>query len=126
MEHFRHFASIGTHSLSFALRGTPRQPGAPRVIIMTGVTSSALECSAVCRHLESEATILLYERSGHSCSEKSSEEPLHSQWLTSFLDYSNRLLLSLHIYFSVTNGVVYLLENSLHHDQSRISMAPSL
>ena len=75
MEHFRHLASIGTHSLSYALRGIPRQPGSPLVIIMTGVTSSALEWSAVSRNLESEATILLYERSGYGRSEESPKEP---------------------------------------------------
>lgn len=71
MEHFRHTAHIGTHTLSYALRGIPRQPGAPLVIVLTGITSSALEWSAVCRHLEQEASLLLYERSGYGQSEAS-------------------------------------------------------
>ncbi|KAJ5113735.1 hypothetical protein N7456_002269 [Penicillium angulare] len=75
MEHFQHLASIGTHSLSYALRGITRQPGSPLIIVMTGVTSSALEWSAVCRNLESEASILLYERSGYGRSEESPHEP---------------------------------------------------
>ena len=75
MEHFRHTAHIGTHTLSYALRGIPRQPGAPLVIILTGITSSALEWSAVCRHLEHETSILLYERSGYGKSETSTAEP---------------------------------------------------
>ncbi|GKZ36670.1 hypothetical protein AbraIFM66950_007845 [Aspergillus brasiliensis] len=69
MEHFQHTAHIGTHSLSYALRGIPRQPGAPLVVILTGITSSALEWSAVCRHLENEASVLLYERTGYGQSE---------------------------------------------------------
>ncbi|KAJ5508794.1 catalytic protein [Penicillium freii] len=69
MKHFRHTAHIGTHSLSYALRGIPRQPGAPLVVVLTGITSSALEWSAVCRHLEHEASVLLYERTGYGQSE---------------------------------------------------------
>ncbi|GKZ17971.1 hypothetical protein AbraIFM66951_007849 [Aspergillus brasiliensis] len=69
MEHFQHTAHIGTHSLSYALRGIPRQPGAPLVVVLTGITSSALEWSAVCRHLENEASVLLYERTGYGRSE---------------------------------------------------------
>ncbi|KAJ5725269.1 catalytic protein [Penicillium malachiteum] len=69
MEHFQHTAHIGTHSLSYALRGIPRQRGAPLVIVLTGITSSALEWSAVCRHLENEASVLLYERTGYGQSE---------------------------------------------------------
>ncbi|PWY93045.1 alpha/beta hydrolase [Aspergillus sclerotioniger CBS 115572] len=75
MDHFRHTANIGTHTLSYALRGIPRQPGTPLVIILTGITSSALEWSAVCRHLEHEASILLYERSGYGKSETTTAEP---------------------------------------------------
>lgn len=75
MEHFQHTADIGTHSLSYALRGTARQPGSPLVIILTGITSSALEWSPVCRHIESQASILLYERSGYGRSEESPNEP---------------------------------------------------
>lgn len=75
MEHFQHTAHIGTHSLSYALRGIVRRPGAPLVIILTGITSSALEWSAVCRHIESEASVLLYERSGYGRSEESPNEP---------------------------------------------------
>ncbi|PWY82052.1 catalytic protein [Aspergillus heteromorphus CBS 117.55] len=75
MEHFRHTAHIGTHSLSYALRGIPRQPGAPLVVVLTGITSSALEWSAVCRHLEQEASVLLYERSGYGQSEATAAEP---------------------------------------------------
>ncbi|RAL12877.1 alpha/beta fold hydrolase [Aspergillus homomorphus CBS 101889] len=75
MNHFKHKAYIGTHSLSYALRGRARQPGAPLIIILTGITSSALEWSAVCRHLESEATILLYERSGYGLSDLSPNDP---------------------------------------------------
>lgn len=69
MEHFQHTANIGTHSLSYALRGIPRTAGAPLVVVLTGITSSALEWSAVCRNLEKEASILLYERSGYGKSE---------------------------------------------------------
>ncbi|KAJ5617176.1 catalytic protein [Penicillium hordei] len=69
MEHFRHTAHIGTHSLSYALRGIPRHPGAPLVVVLTGITSSSLEWSAVCRHLEHEASVLLYERTGYGRSE---------------------------------------------------------
>ena len=69
MEHFKHSANIGTHSLSYALRGIPRQPGAPLVVVLTGITSSALEWSAVCRNLENEASVLLYERTGYGQSE---------------------------------------------------------
>ncbi|KGO76301.1 hypothetical protein PITC_037270 [Penicillium italicum] len=69
MEHFWHTAHIGTHSLSYALRGIPRQPGTPLVVIITGITSSALEWSGVCRHLEQDASILLYERTGYGQSE---------------------------------------------------------
>ncbi|KAJ5749319.1 uncharacterized protein N7511_011015 [Penicillium nucicola] len=69
MEHFRHTAHIGTHSLSYALRGIPRQPGAPLVVALTGITSSALEWSAVCRNLENDASVLLYERTGYGQSE---------------------------------------------------------
>ncbi|KAJ5888356.1 hypothetical protein N7495_008397 [Penicillium taxi] len=69
MEHFQHTAHIGTHSLSYALRGIPRQPGAPLVVVLTGINSSALEWSALCRHLENEATVLLYERTGYGHSE---------------------------------------------------------
>ncbi|KAJ6039186.1 catalytic protein [Penicillium canescens] len=75
MEHFRHTAHIGTHTLSYALRGIPRQPGAPLVVVFTGITSSALEWSAVCRDLEQEATLLLYERSGYGQSEATVAEP---------------------------------------------------
>ncbi|KAJ5569884.1 catalytic protein [Penicillium hispanicum] len=75
MEHFQHTAHMGTHSLSYALRGVPRRPGAPLVIVLTGITSSALEWSAVCRHLESETSILLYERSGYGHSEDCPREP---------------------------------------------------
>ncbi|KAJ5538700.1 alpha/beta hydrolase [Penicillium frequentans] len=75
MEHFQYTADIGTHSLSYALRGTARQPGSPLVIILTEITSSALEWSPVCRHIESEASILLYERSGYGRSEESPNEP---------------------------------------------------
>ncbi|KAJ5651327.1 uncharacterized protein N7484_005050 [Penicillium longicatenatum] len=75
MEHFQRFASIGTHSLSYALRGIPRQPGTPLVLILPGITRSALEWSAVCRYLESEAPIFLYERSGYGRSEESPNEP---------------------------------------------------
>ncbi|BDD59616.1 hypothetical protein MPDQ_001800 [Monascus purpureus] len=69
MEHFQHTAHIGTHSLSYALRGIPRQPGAPLVVVLTGITSSALEWSAACRHLKNEASVLLYERTGYGQSE---------------------------------------------------------
>jgi pimeloyl-ACP methyl ester carboxylesterase len=72
MEHFRHTAHIGTHSLSYALRGIPRQPGAPLVVVLTGITSSALEWSAVCRDLENDASMLLYERTGYGRSEECS------------------------------------------------------
>lgn len=72
MEHFRHTANIGSHTLSYALRGIPRQPGAPLVVVFTGITSSALEWSAVCRCLENEASVLLYERSGYGQSEECS------------------------------------------------------
>ncbi|KAJ5758607.1 hypothetical protein N7520_005763 [Penicillium odoratum] len=75
MEHFQNSASIGTHSLSYALRGISRKPGAPLVLVFTGITSSALEWSAVCRHLESETSIFLYERSGYGRSEESPSEP---------------------------------------------------
>jgi len=76
MEHFKHTAHIGTHALSYALRGIPRQHGAPLVIVFTGITSSALEWSAVCRSLENEASILLYERTGYGQSEEcSAAEP---------------------------------------------------
>lgn len=77
MDHFNHTASIGTHTLSYALRGPPRQPKTPLVIILTGITSSALEWSAVCRHLSTDASILLYERSGYGRSEPS-PNPLDS------------------------------------------------
>ncbi|CRL21407.1 Alpha/beta hydrolase fold-1 [Penicillium camemberti] len=69
MQNFQHTAHIGTHSLSYTLRGIPRQPGAPLVVVLTGITSSALEWSAVCRHLENEASVLLYERTGYGQSE---------------------------------------------------------
>ncbi|OQE38673.1 hypothetical protein PENCOP_c008G01380 [Penicillium coprophilum] len=69
MERFQHTAYIGTHSSSYALRGVSRQAGAPLVVILTGITSSALEWSAVCRHLEKEASVLLYERTGYGQSE---------------------------------------------------------
>lgn len=75
MEHFRHTAHIGTHSLSYALRGIARQPGRLLVIILPGITSSALEWSAVSRDLESEASVLLYERSGYGLSAESPNEP---------------------------------------------------
>ncbi|KAA8648416.1 hypothetical protein EYZ11_000344 [Aspergillus tanneri] len=75
MEHFRHTAHIGTHSLSYALRGIPRQPGAPLVVILSGIRRSALDWSAVCRHIESEMSVLLYERSGYGRSEESPNEP---------------------------------------------------
>ncbi|KAJ5797502.1 alpha/beta hydrolase [Penicillium pulvis] len=75
MEHFQHTADIGTHSLSYALRGIARQPGSPLVIILTGITSSALEWSPVCRYIENKASILLYERSGYGRSEESPNEP---------------------------------------------------
>ena len=75
MDYFQHSASIGTHSLSYALRGITRAPEAPLVIIFTGITSSALEWSAVCRQIGSEASILLYERSGYARSEESPNEP---------------------------------------------------
>lgn len=70
MEHFRHTANIGTRTLSYALRGIPRQPGAPLVVVFTGITSSALEWSAVCCCLEDEASVFLYERSGYGRSEE--------------------------------------------------------
>ncbi|PYH94655.1 catalytic protein [Aspergillus ellipticus CBS 707.79] len=69
MNHFHHTAHIGTHTLSYALRGIPRAPGAPLVVVLTGITSSALEWSAAARHLEAEASILLYERTGYGKSE---------------------------------------------------------
>ncbi|CAK46936.1 uncharacterized protein An16g05960 [Aspergillus niger] len=75
MDHFKHSASIGTHTLSYALRGPPRQPNKPLIIILTGITSSALEWSAVCRHLSTDASILLYERSGYGRSEPSPNPP---------------------------------------------------
>ena len=75
MEHFQHTAHVGTHSLSYALRGIARQSGSPLVIILTGITSSALEWSPVCRHIESEASVLLYERSGYGRSEESPNKP---------------------------------------------------
>lgn len=75
MEHFKYSASVGTHSLSYALRGIPREPGSPIVIILPGITRSALEWSAVCRYLESDASIFLYERSGYGRSEESPNEP---------------------------------------------------
>ncbi|KAJ5993896.1 hypothetical protein N7451_009620 [Penicillium sp. IBT 35674x] len=75
MEHFQYTASVGTHSLSYALRGIPREPGTPLVIILPGITRSALEWSAVCRYLESDASIFLYERSGYGLSEESPNEP---------------------------------------------------
>ena len=75
MEHFRHLANIGPHSLSYALRGTARDLESPLVFILTGITSSALEKSAGCRSIVSEARILLYERAGYGRSEGSSNDP---------------------------------------------------
>lgn len=75
MNHFTQTANIGTHTLSYALRGPPRQPNTPLVIILTGITSSALEWSAVCRHLSTDASTLLYERSGYGRSEPSPNPP---------------------------------------------------
>ena len=75
MEYFQHTAHIGTHSLSYALRGIARRRGDPLVIVLAGVTRSALEWSAVCRHIESEASVLLYERSGYGRSEESPNDP---------------------------------------------------
>ncbi|PYI05194.1 alpha/beta hydrolase [Aspergillus sclerotiicarbonarius CBS 121057] len=75
MNHFTHTAALGTHTLSYALRGPPRHPGSPLAIVFTGITSSALEWSAVCRHLATDIPILLYERSGYGRSEPSPNTP---------------------------------------------------
>ncbi|CAL5871771.1 uncharacterized protein PFLUO_LOCUS6024 [Penicillium psychrofluorescens] len=90
MEHFRHTAHIGTHSLSYALRGKKRSPGDPLVVVIAGITCSALEWGPVCRHLEAEASILLYERSGYGRSEVSPNEP---DSITA-VDELNRLLVA--------------------------------
>ncbi|KGO38148.1 hypothetical protein PEX1_050260 [Penicillium expansum] len=91
MEYFRHTAHIGTHSLSYALRGIPRQPGAPLVVVISGITSSALEWSGVCRHLEKDASILLYERTGYGQSE---EFPTAEPDSLTIVDELSRLLIA--------------------------------
>ncbi|RAL03483.1 alpha/beta fold hydrolase [Aspergillus ibericus CBS 121593] len=75
MNHFTHTAHLETHTLSYALRGPPRHPGTPLALILTGITSSALEWSAVCRHLDTTIPILLYERSGYGRSDPSPNPP---------------------------------------------------